>query len=140
MNGNPPSDHPAQSVREAAARLLSLTDELNQGLQRAEDIFIGWNLGVRAAVPLDALDELRGTLAFGKLGSKWCLIHVPHGGHDQVRIFEASRRVRLLAATCIQALAAKLVCELEAQLVQLSAATTKLSAACDGLDATTGRP
>ena len=128
------SEHPNPYVRHQAELLSSLTDTLNQGLACAEELLVGWNLGVRASVLLVKEDPVQGQLAFGKLGGKWCLMYMTID--TTMSIFEASRRVRALAAGRIEALASRLVEELDLQVADMTAANARLREACEAIAAT----
>lgn len=98
-----------EHARTVAARLSTVTDELNRALQRAEDALVSLSLGVSASVRIDA-DRKVFYLTFTKLRSVWGLFIVRDlDQHETLYpLLKANRRERILAAGVLEVLLAAL--------------------------------
>lgn len=109
-------------ITAARDKLRTAADTLTEALEHAETALSGLRLGVRAAVPL----ENEGQLCFSKHNQRWGLYFLPsRKPQEYVPIRSAPRRLRVLAAAVLPALADLLIETAAKELEQLEEANRK---------------
>lgn len=108
-----------QRAARVAQRLNELTDELNKSFIRIEQLLVQLKLGVEAEIDLPEV----GLLSWEKRGSTWHLI-VYQGANDTsgTILLKTSRRVRVVAASHLEALIDALCTEIVEQTDAISGA------------------
>ncbi|WP_120545713.1 hypothetical protein [Corallococcus terminator] len=117
-------------ARDLKPRLEAAADELNRSIEAVESTLSNMQLGVRASITMESLDEdgWSRDLTFGKESRTWRLLiedgfSDPEMPHSTTPLLNCSREIRLNAAELLPDLVRKMVATAEEEIRRVETAT-----------------